>query len=370
MKKNQNSKKRLLHIYVADQNLDTTSSRGIWNVSRCLLEGLAESEDPGWNVLVSVNPNFRTQMLPTILPTWMRVIEVKGPRLWLDHIGCQWINWKYDADCILFPKGWIPFITLPKTKIAVILHDCIVDFYAEVYPKYFSRLKTLYFQWSTRHSMKRSDQVFTISEFSKNELYRYCKTKRLVHVMPLGDPLPAPTINIPREDRKGILVLGSKLPHKKTAETLRLLQKWRKDQGREELIILVGAVDFSEEALEGVELLGKISDQELSNVYGQVKLLVHLSEVEGFGLPLLEAYTRSTPVVFRKSHAFAEITNGQDAGAWKGESDDSFTAVLEETLAMTPSEIFDVSSTLQKKYKWSLSVECVIETVTSLMERE
>ena len=63
---------------------------------------------------------------------------------------------------------------------------------------------------------------------------------------------------------------------------------------------------------ERVEVLGKVSDEDLSNLYAGAYALVMPSFYEGFGLPVIEALAHGTPALVSRDTALAEVAG--DAG--------------------------------------------------------
>lgn len=59
---------------------------------------------------------------------------------------------------------------------------------------------------------------------------------------------------------------------------------------------------------ERVSYIGSISDGALAEMYERAAVLVHLSRIEGFGLPVLEAMAAGVPVIAAETSAIPEIT--------------------------------------------------------------
>ena len=56
-----------------------------------------------------------------------------------------------------------------------------------------------------------------------------------------------------------------------------------------------------------VQLAGRVSDAELDQLYREARMLVFPSLSEGFGLPVLEAMSRGTPVICSRTGSLPEI---------------------------------------------------------------
>jgi len=355
----------LLHVYLADQDWETTSSQGIYHVSRNILAEMVRSSDPGYRIVVSVKPSERQRMVPASLPSWMEVVEVDGPRLWLDHIWCTQFAKSNGVSESLHVKGWIPIRPPKSLRITAILHDCMHDVYAERYPGQLPRAKIAYLRRMTRHTLLRADRVFTISDFSRGELQaRYDGAEKLQRI-PLGDPLPLPTVS--SGERQGLLIFGSMFPHKFTAGTLHLLREWRRRTQFGEPVYVVGPSPIPLES--GEISLGRLTDQELSTRLASVRVLIHLSGLEGFGLPLIEAYFRGTPVVYRNEHAFQEVLSGVPEGALDSLRPEDFAEEMDRILCLPQERIQEISEKLSAKFNWRNCVSALLPDPDRLSEQ-
>lgn len=110
-----------------------------------------------------------------------------------------------------------------------------------------------------------------------------------------------------------ILFVGTLEPRKNLITLLRAMARL---PGAVRLVI-VGAVGWRDEALgdlarelgvvERVTFAGRLSDEALDALYRRARLLVMPSLGEGFGLPVLEAMSRGTPVVCSSAGALPEV---------------------------------------------------------------
>ena len=83
-----------------------------------------------------------------------------------------------------------------------------------------------------------------------------------------------------------------------------------------------------------------LEDQALQAAYRGARALILPSEIEGFGLPALEAYYLGTPVCFVKDTSVEEVLAvATGKGSFRLDSPDSLFSALEEVMAMTADEI-------------------------------
>ena len=163
--------------------------------------------------------------------------------------------------------------------------------------------------------------VLTSSRFSRDELIRRAgfAAERL-HVVPLGVPPRWPgaverPVGVP--ERAFALVVGGNRPHKGLAT---LARAWTR-MGEARLVDLVSAGPLDprfpsldglarRERAPGTHTLGQVSPGALEWLYVNALFLVLPSAYEGFGLPLLEAAARGTPVIASDIPALREIGEG------------------------------------------------------------
>ena len=72
----------------------------------------------------------------------------------------------------------------------------------------------------------------------------------------------------------------------------------------------------SEDAPErpGVKVLGRVTDQELADLYGRAWVFCLPSTYEGFGIPYIEAMASGCPVVATRNPGSVEVTRGAELG--------------------------------------------------------
>ena len=199
----------------------------------------------------------------------------------------------------------------------------------------------------------------TVSEFSQRQIAAFM----LRHGIPAKEIIvtyePCAYESVPQPDApekvNKVIHLASIEPHKRTAQ---LIGWWLEAEveGHNlpdlELIgsVAAGLLDRIE-ASRTIRLLQFMEDAELQAAYSSARALVLPSEIEGFGLPALEAYYLGTPVCFVKGTSVEEILAGATGkGAFSLESRASFFAALDEVMAMDAAEIRRCGLTLRETF--------------------
>ncbi len=175
--------------------------------------------------------------------------------------------------------------------------------------------------WALRRlvpqSIKRAGRVFTVSEWTKQDLVdRYNLSPHKIVVTPNGvDPRYQPEGK--RPDRHPyLLFVGALRPRK---DPLCALRAFVQMPGKLDLVMigpdkgLGGQVRrfVEEHKLEGrVEVLGHVPFEQLVSYYRGAECLMLPTRYEGFGLPVVEAMASGTPVVTTTAGAIPEVAGG------------------------------------------------------------
>jgi glycosyltransferase involved in cell wall biosynthesis len=209
----------------------------------------------------------------------------------------------------------IPFV--------VTLHDAMHQRpLAEVRPKPTFRHRLLhgYKKWAISRSAPIAKAVLTVSEFSKSEILKQMglRAKR-VFVTPEGvDRWFFKKISRKPSKLFKILVHGAADERKNVSNVLKaakiLMDKKKKFQ-----LVVVGmdaaelkCTRYLEEEMSlgvgsQVEWAGNVPFEMLPKVYAETDLFLYPSRLEGFGLPVLEAFACGVPVVASKTSSLPEV---------------------------------------------------------------
>ena len=214
---------------------------------------------------------------------------------------------------------------LPARGNAVTIHDVLF----ENYPQFFSRLFVLRSRLLMRWSARASDLLFSVSEYSSQEIARhYAIPRHHIGVLPNAVDRKVFYPGVAEIDKvqargfvsgKYILTVGRIEPRKNHAA---LLRAYAQLGANPPPLVIVGQHDFGygefETALakmpstHQVHVISDVGDDELPALSRHAMVFVYPSFAEGFGMPPLEALASGTPVITSSSTAIPEVMG--DAG--------------------------------------------------------
>ena len=216
------------------------------------------------------------------------------------------------------------------------MHDTIVQHYADHHPQTRSRAAFRYWIDATRRSLQTLDRVMTVSQYSALQLQSFCHRYGI-------DPPPIDVtfegsqweslIDHDFEKQPRVIHLASKAIHKRTNAMLRLWGELGRRRVLPELM-LVGSLDAEGESivvgLQNIVRMPSQSLQSLQALVGGSRVLLLPSEIEGFGLPALEAYYCKTAVAYTGGSSIDEVV-GDDGvnGCFQIDDVASFSAALD-----------------------------------------
>lgn len=231
----------------------------------------------------------------------------------------------HNADVIFFPFNLMPKSSVPSV---LLIHDLVNEFYSRNFPLY----RPLYFQavkMFVRKSIKRADNLITISHFIADELkkLKFVNAEQKVFVVPLAsqrifDKIKQPT-NIKQDNRNIILQTGDHLPHKSHITGLKamsLLSRNYPDLFNKLHLVLTGGYIQDKTLKKFVEknnlennitFLGKVSNEGLEWLMKNSSLIAFPTIYEGFGLGIIEAQLRGKPIILSDIPVLREVSGNQ-----------------------------------------------------------
>ena len=221
------------------------------------------------------------------------------------------------VDALLCTDYFLPLLPLPAKKF-VVFHDAFFFEQPAHYNGFWLRL----FHYLAVPAAKNAEAVIVPTEYVKNRLLHFIPALKRVDVITEGPKSLPEATGESRFDKPYLLHIGT-LDHRKNL--LRLVQAFE-SLDWDGLLVLAGespaySGSNGRAALEqkiddlGVQdrvlLVGRVSDQELANLYRHAHAYVFPSLNEGFGLPLVEAMQQGLPCAAANNTALPEV--GGDA---------------------------------------------------------
>jgi glycosyltransferase involved in cell wall biosynthesis len=361
-------------VYLADQNPGYDRSLGISRMSRVVLREMKKRANISLQVITSLSSQ-QGPLSASHVKTLPWSTRPRIMRLLTDHLHPVLSWFTPSPDIWYFPKGYLPRFNLLKAPTVVTVHDTIIQYYQDHHAGWRTPMEYAYWKYMLTFTLKNADAIFTVSEISKKNIRSFMlrqglpEKKILVTYEPcFYEQTPQPE-DSPKKDY--VVHLASREPHKSTHN---LIRWWiaRSESGENPpLLSLVGQVPSESEELIAthpcIKRHGFLDDDELQTVIREARALILPSEIEGFGLPAIEAYYLGTPVCFVKGTSVEEILEeSTSVGAFQLAEQDSLWDALDQVLAMPAAEVRRIGLELRERFAAAKVVDRMIEGFRSV----
>lgn len=248
----------------------------------------------------------------------------------------------------------------------VTVHD--LAFFA--HPNWFSLPFRLYYRFLIPQILKRTNVVFTVSQFSKQEIIDYIKIpEKNIFVVNNGVSNEFMHKKFVNTKSNFILFVGSLDPRKNIQSLINTL----KFLPQEISLKIVGKqspnfneqINIPNEIVNRIQFTGYIPDIELNKLYNEALCFIYPSLYEGFGIPPLEAQALGTLVIVSDIPVFREIfgdsviycnpNSPEDIADKIKQIENSSSDVLKILLAKGFDNV--------KRYSWEISAEKIQNTI-------
>ncbi len=284
-------------------------------------------------------------------------------------------------DIIFTPSVAIPL--LYKGNFYTTIHDLA---YKKSVNKY-GFIRKNYLKYATKIAVKKSNIIFTVSEFSKREIEKeFALKNREVLVTYNGvDEMffnEFSSVEISNFKKKYnlpenfILYVGAIEPSKNIDKLLIGFSKFIKKCNLNYHLVLTSGIGWNSQYLidlindlkinDKIIFLPYILESELPKLYKGSKMLAYLSSYEGFGIPVLEAMAACIPIITSKSEAILEISN-KTVISVKPENideivDGMFKIISDKNLV---NSLVARSKEKAKEYMWKNAAKVVYDQITA-----
>lgn len=164
------------------------------------------------------------------------------------------------------------------------------------------------YDWLERRAVRRADLILTLSESARTDIEQVLGISRSkIRVTYLGGPPLDPE---PFSKEPYFLFVGGTEKRKNLAAVLEAFESIEEFDLRVVGQNKASSVHDPRRDQSGVQWLGFVGEEELVELYRHATALVFPSRYEGFGLPVLEAMARRTPVIASDSSSIPEVARG------------------------------------------------------------
>lgn len=264
-----------------------------------------------------------------------RIKTVKGA------VGSFWLRFKMPK--VIKKDGvtvfWGAEHVLPRRKKGITYVLTVYDLALFVNPSWGQWTNVLIQKMLLKPSVKQADRIIAISGSTKNDIVKYCgKDPQRIEAIYSGasyteqEILPA-DIEATKEKykihKKYFLYLGTIEPRKNIKTVVRALEIINKEH--EYQFVVAGQLGWKYQSIlsriaaspcrEDIVLTGYVSRLEKEVLFHCAEAFLFPSHYEGFGIPIIEAMHRRTPVITARNSSLAEV--GGDAAFYADDENDA-----------------------------------------------
>jgi glycosyltransferase involved in cell wall biosynthesis len=298
----------------------------------------------------------------------------KWVRLLTDHLHPFFQGRGNAVDVHYFPKGYLPWCHRACRPSVVTIHDTIIQYDKDHYPKWRKPREYDYWARMLKHTLRHADHILTVSQSSRQQIEEFMQR----HGIPRNDITvtyePCVYEHLPQPEspvkENYVVHLASCEPHKRTAHLIRWWHNAEQNGRRMPTLHLIGAVPPEVEPLlstaRSIVKRPFLDDSALQAAYLHARALILPSEIEGFGLPALEAYYLGTPVCYVKGTSVEEVLAvATRKGGFSLDDMDTLSIALDEISQMPPDEVRACGLKLRETY----AAEKVAERMLAVFRR-
>lgn len=284
---------------------------GTSTYAKGLCEGLAKCIQND-EVFLYLNESARDLPLPNDARFHKVICEISGRHRFVRYCYEQLVlplRLRRDRIDVVHSLGNVSPLLAPCSSVVT-----ISDLYFKRFAKNISFARWAALRFFVPSSVRRCDQIITVSEFSRSELsgeYPWAKDKiEVIHLATgfiSGLPEHVPGENAIRVSTPYFVAFSSKSPHKNLE---RLIEAYAELRDRKEIahtLVIVGNHWQTPPVLQGVVFTGYLPQAEARLILGGATFLVFPSLYEGFGLPVLEAMAMGIPVTCSTAGSLPEV---------------------------------------------------------------
>ncbi len=239
-----------------------------------------------------------------------------------------------DKPAILWmPIQQLPYLLKGKVKSVITIHDLAF----KIFPDHFTFSDRFKLNLFSDYAVKNADKIIAVSESTKKDILKFYpkideKKVKVIHhgIERGGNEKDIHLPNLPGNLGKPrtamvlgrltnfLLYVGAIQPRKNLIVLVEAFEKIKRKNKFEDLkLVIVGEPAWMAEKIlarmkesvfsKDIILTGKLGFEETKRLYEKAKIFVFPSLYEGFGIPVLEAWSAGTAVIVANNSSLEEI---------------------------------------------------------------
>jgi len=284
---------------------------------------------------------------------------------------------KYKADVFFSTDGHLSL----KTNVPTVM--CLHDIAYLHYPKMVSSQVLSYYQKRIPQFIEKAKKIICVSNFVKQDIQTHFKDVDSNKIVVIHNACSKTNFDskLSKKEthdkysagRQYIFYVGAIHPRKNIKTLIQAFDLFASENKEIDLLI-AGRLAWQNDELKNVyensafkhriKLLGYVSDEALKSILGHALLFVYPSLLEGFGLPILEAFHAEVPVISSNVSSMPEVAG--DAALLvdprsKKELAQAIRSLVDSKELQT--ELVEKGRVQRENFSWDRAAEAVYELI-------
>ncbi|MBI5135076.1 glycosyltransferase family 4 protein [Candidatus Uhrbacteria bacterium] len=344
---------------------NTTMRTGVEQYAFHIIKALAEQMPAAHVRLYTASPPL--SQWGTLPPTWQWVV-LPGRALWSQWILPQHLR-SHSVDCLFIPASRIPPIT--GHRVVATIHDIAF----ETHPAVYSLGQRLWQRWVLRDILRRADAIIVPTNSVANDIaHRYPQWYSKVNVVAHGPTVAVATETVPKIPAT-FLYVGRMEKKKNILPFIQAIERLAHQGGMDILrCTFVGNAGYGFGALwdaiqrcpRHLTWRGWVNEFELQQLRQTSQFMALPSIAEGFGFPVLEAWSNGCVPVVSDCGALVEVA-GDAAIVLPLGSPEQWVDVLKNALPPGEHNIVDRGKRRLAQFQWDRAAERTAAVLKKLL---